>query len=81
MSPLLVAAVALLLPGMGQVMNGEPRRGLTFALFTLTLGAATVLTAPPEASFVGRISGGLFAHLLAVMDAYRRARLTAAGRR
>lgn len=81
MSPWLVLAVALVLPGMGQVLIGEPRRGLTFALFALLLGAATVLTAPPEASGVGRISGGLFVHLMAAMDAFRRARLRAAGRR
>ena len=74
-APALVLAVALILPGMGQVLNGQARRGLTFALFALLLGAATALTAPPEASFVGRVSGGLFVHALAAMDAYRRARL------
>lgn len=77
-SPLLVLAVALVLPGMGQVLNREPGRGLTFAFFALLLGAFTLVTADPSVSWVGRLSGGLFVHALAVLDAYRRARLRAA---
>lgn len=73
--PLLVLAVAVLLTGGGQVLNREPWRGLIFLFFALLLGAATILTAPPEASAVGRLSGGLFVHAIALMDAYRAARL------
>ena len=75
--PWLVLAVAAVLTGGGQVMNREPLRGLTFVLFALALGGATFMTAPPEASFVGRISGGLFVHAMAMIDAYRRARRAA----
>lgn len=73
--PALVLAVALLLPGMGQVLNREPTRGLVFAFFALLLGAFTMVTADPSVSWVGKLSGGLFVHALAVLDAYRRARL------
>ena len=83
--PPLVLAVALVLPGMGQVLNREPLRGLTFAFFALLLGAFTLVTADPGVSWVGRLSGGLFVHALAVLDAYKRARfrteVTTAGRR
>jgi len=85
MSPALVLAIALVLPGMGQVLNREPLRGLTFAFFAALLGAFTLVTADPEVSWVGRLSGGLFVHALAVLDAYKRARIRSevriAGRR
>ncbi len=84
-APPLVLAVALVLPGMGQVLNREPLRGLTFAFFALLLGAFTLVTAAPDVSWVGKLSGGLFVHALAVLDAYKRARIrsevTTAGRR
>lgn len=79
--PLLVLAVAVVLTGAGQVLNREPVRGLAFVLFALLLGALTAATAAPDASWVGRYSGGLFVHAMAAFDAYRRAALTAAGRR
>jgi hypothetical protein len=75
--PHLVLAVALVLPGMGQVLNRQPVRGLIFAFFALLLGAFTLVTAPPEASWIGRLAGGIFVHLMAVLDAYRVARLRA----
>ncbi len=75
--PAFVLAVALVLPGMGQVLNREPVRGLIFAFFALLLGAFTMLTADSHASWIGRLSGGLFVHAMAVLDAYRRARLRA----
>lgn len=75
LSPALVLAVALVLPGMGQVLNREPIRGLIFAFFALLLGAFTMLTADPDASWVGQLSGGLFVHAMAVLDAYRHARV------
>ncbi|EYD73913.1 hypothetical protein Rumeso_04510 [Rubellimicrobium mesophilum DSM 19309] len=84
--PPLVLAVALVLPGMGQVLNRQPTRGLIFAFFTLLLGAFTLVTADPGVSWVGKLSGGLFVHALAVLDAYKHARirtelLNSAGRR
>lgn len=73
--PPVVLAVALVLPGMGQVLNREPLRGLTFAFFALLLGAFTLVTAEPGVSWIGKLSGGLFVHALAVLDAYKRARI------
>jgi uncharacterized membrane protein len=60
---------------MGQVLNREPVRGLIFAFFALLLGAFTMVTADPDASWVGRLSGGLFVHAMAMLDAYKRARI------
>ena len=48
--PWLVFAVALLLPGCGQVMNRQPQRGLIFLFFMLLLGGFTLVTADPQAS-------------------------------
>ena len=83
--PPVVLAVALVLPGMGQVLNREPLRGLTFTFFALLLGTFTLVTADPGVSWIGKLSGGLFVHALAVLDAYKRARirteLNSAGKR
>lgn len=40
-------------------------------------GTFTLVTADPSVSWVGKLSGGLFVHALAVLDAYRRARIRA----
>lgn len=77
LSPAFVLAVAAVLPGMGQVLNREPLRGLIFAFFALLLGTFTMVTADPSVSWVGKLSGGLFVHALAVLDAYKRARIRA----
>lgn len=74
-NPHLVLAIATLLPGMGQVMNRQPLRGLTFVFFILLLGAFTLKTAAPEVSFVGKVAGGLFVWALAMLDAYKTARI------
>lgn len=74
-NPYLVLLVAALLPGMGQVMNRQPVRGLTFVFFILLLGAFTMKTAAPDVSFVGKIAGGLFVWAMAMMDAYKTARI------
>ncbi|RID93614.1 hypothetical protein D2N39_01475 [Gemmobacter lutimaris] len=73
--PRLVMAAALILPGSGQVWNGEPQRGLIFLFFIFLLGGFTALTAGPEISFVGRYAGGFFVWAMAAFDAYRRARV------
>lgn len=73
--PYLVLAVAVLLPGCGQVLNRQPLRGLTFLFFILLLGGFTLLTAPPQASLIGRLAGGIFVYALSIPDAYRTARL------
>lgn len=69
--PLLVLAIAMVLPGVGQVANGQPRRGLVFVFYTLLLGVVTYLVAPSEASVVGRVAGGVFVYALSVLDAYQ----------
>jgi hypothetical protein len=74
-SPTTILLIALVLPGMGQVLNREPVRGLTFAFFTLLLGTFTLITADPSVSWVGKLSGGLFVHAMAMLDAYKRARI------
>ncbi len=74
-NPRLVLAVALLLPGVGQVLNRQPVRGLIFVCFAILLGGFTLKTAAPEVSFVGKISGGLFVWAMAVLDAYKVARV------
>jgi hypothetical protein len=73
--PRLVLAVAILLPGCGQVMNRQPQRGLVFVFFTLLLGGFTLVTADPAVSLVGKLSGGLFVYAMAILDAYRTASL------
>jgi hypothetical protein len=74
-SPTTILLVALVLPGTGQVLNREPARGLTFAFFALLLGTFTLITADPSVSWVGKLSGGLFVHAMAMLDAYKRARI------
>ncbi len=75
LNPRLVLSVAILLPGMGQVLNRQPVRGLIFVCFAVLLGAFTLKTAAPDVSFVGKVSGGLFVWAMAVFDAYKTARI------
>ncbi len=70
-SPWLVLTVALLLPGMGQVLNGQARRGLVMDFYMLLLGTVTYALAAPGTSTVGVLAGGLFVYAISVMDAYR----------
>lgn len=77
-NPLLILAVAILLPGVGQVLNRQPLRGLIFVFFIILLGAFTLKTAAPDVSFVGKMSGGLFVWAMAVFDAYKTARIRTA---
>ncbi len=74
-NPYLVLAVATVLPGVGQVMNRQPMRGLFFVFFILLLGAFTLKTAAPDVSIVGKLSGGIFVYAMAILDAYRLARV------
>ena len=45
LNPYLVLAVAVVLPGMGQVLNRQPVRGLVFVCFAILLGGFTLKTA------------------------------------
>ena len=49
--PLWVLLIAVLLPGVGQVINNTPKRGLMFLFFIMSMGWVTLHLAPPEASF------------------------------
>ncbi len=75
MNPYLVLAIAFVLPGAGQVANRQPLRGLTFVFFILLLGGFTLKTAAPDVSIIGKLAGGLFVWAMAMMDAYRTARI------
>ena len=73
--PRLVLLVALILPGVGQVLNRQPVRGLVFVGFAILLGGFTLKTAAPDVSVVGKFAGGLFVWAMAAMDAYKVARV------
>lgn len=75
MHPLLVLALAIVLPGSGQVFNREPWRGLIFLFFMFLLGGFTLITAKPEVSIVGKLAGGLFVYAISVFDAYKKAKI------
>lgn len=75
LNPWLVLAVAVVLPGVGQVLNRQPVRGLTFLFFMLLLGGYTLKTAAPDVSIVGKLAGGLFVYAMSLYDAYRHARI------
>lgn len=74
-NPYLVLAVAIVLPGVGQVMNRQPLRGLIFVFFILLLGGFTLKTAGADVSIVGKLAGGLFVWAMAIYDAYKTARV------
>jgi hypothetical protein len=74
-NPYLVLALAVLAPGAGHVMAGEPERGLRFAFFTLLLAILTWHFSTPAQSFVGRSAAGLFVWALSIPDAYKIARV------
>jgi hypothetical protein len=74
-NPYLVLATAIALPGVGQVLNRQPIRGLIFVFFIVLLGAFTLKTAAPDVSFVGKFAGGLFVWAMAVFAAYKTARV------
>lgn len=75
LNPHLVLLTAILLPGVGQVLNRQPVRGLIFDFFMLLLGGFTIVTSGPETSLVGRLAGGLFVYALSIIDAYKVARI------
>ena len=70
LAPLMVLAIAILLPGMGQVLNNTPMRGFFMVCFMVMLGLITLHLADPHVSLVGKFAGGIFVYALSVMDAY-----------
>ena len=75
LNPYLVLVVAVVLPGVGQVLNRQPVRGLVFVFFVVLLGGFTLKTAQPDVSIVGKFAGGLFVWAVAIYDAYKTARI------
>ena len=73
--PLLVLLVAVFLPGMGQVLNNMPTRGVIFIFFMLSLGVVSFHLTTPEHSFLGRHAGGFLIYVISLVDAYRLASL------
>jgi hypothetical protein len=75
LNPYLVLAIGFVLPGVGQVVNRQPMRGLIFLFFMLLLGAFTLKTAGADVSLVGKLAGGLFVWAMSLLDAYKVARI------
>lgn len=69
-NPKWVLLIALLLPGMGQVINNSPKRGFFMACFMIILGLITYNLAQPHISMVGKLSGGIFIYAISIVDAY-----------
>ncbi len=65
-----VLFIAAVLPGMGQVVNNTPMRGLIMVSFMIMLGLLTYHLADPAVSIVGKLAGGIFIYALSLMDAY-----------
>jgi len=74
MHPYLVLVIAILFPGVGQVMNNMTLRGLAMISFMVLLGWVTYYTTTPEHSYLGRYAGGFFVYAISIVDAYRWAR-------
>jgi hypothetical protein len=66
----IVLLIAILLPGMGQVINNAPKRGFFMACFMIILGLITFNLAQPHISMVGKLSGGIFIYAISILDAY-----------
>jgi hypothetical protein len=79
LSPNLVLAAAILLPGMGHVLSGAPRRGMALQFFMIALGFVTWHLSSPDTSLPGRLAGGLFVYAMSLPEAYRLAKLRALG--
>jgi hypothetical protein len=73
--PYLVLVIALVLPGVGQVVNNQANRGLLFVFTMIALGYVTYHLSTPQISLVGRYAGGVFIYALSLMDAYKWARI------
>ena len=61
-NPKLVLLIALVLPGVGQVANRMPTRGLMFVFYVILLAVVTYNLTTPGHSVIGRYSGGIFVY-------------------
>ena len=73
--PRLVLLIAILLPGVGQLMNNQATRAFLFATSIASLGWITYHLTTPEHSFLGRYAGGLFVYAISILDAYKTAKV------
>lgn len=67
----LILLLAMLIPGSGHVILGQPKRGLILLFWMVLLGFLTSRFAGPEVSIVGQYAGGLAVWILSVMDVHR----------
>jgi hypothetical protein len=65
-----VTLAALLLPGSGQLLNGDPMRGIIIQFFMLFLALVTYKVTGPEISIFGRFAGGILVWVVSVLDAH-----------
>ncbi len=75
LQPWLVLAVAALLPGMGQVLNQTPQRGLVMVFFLVFFAMTSYQLTTPEHSWIARHGGGVFMYGFILIDAYRFAKI------
>ena len=69
-APIWVLLISILLPGVGQVLNNTPLKGLVMVCFMIILGLITLNLAQAHISMVGKLAGGIFIYALSIMDAY-----------
>lgn len=70
LKPIWVLVIAILLPGVGQLVNNTPLKGLVMVCFMIILGLITFNLAQVHISMVGKLAGGIFIYALSIMDAY-----------
>jgi hypothetical protein len=73
--PWLVLAVAALLPGVGQVLNQTPQRGLVMVFFLIFFAMTSYQVTTTEHSWLARHAGGVFMYGFMLIDAYRFAKI------
>lgn len=74
-NPYAVLAVSIFLPGVGQVLNNTPTRGLFMVFFMLVGAWICFNTTTPQHSILGRYAGGWFVYAISILDAYRFAKV------
>ncbi|PHS32122.1 MAG: hypothetical protein COA95_04300 [Methylophaga sp.] len=70
LSPYLVLLVAIILPGLGQVLNNSALRGLIMLSLMLLFGILTYQFTSPDVSLIGQFAGGIFMYSIMIIDAY-----------
>ena len=64
-----VTVAAFVLPGSGQVLNGNAMRGITMQFSMILFGYLTLQLTDPSISIVGRLAGGLLVYVFSIVDA------------